>query len=105
MVTSVIDMACSSGTPPLLSLTCILLADMADPPRRDSAPAFVMQSVQRRRTVRRTKTSGQTGPHGEGKASMVPRFPTCPDFVMKEEQVFTVTDVKITEMTVDRHCE
>jgi len=62
--------------------------------------------MQRKRTVKRTKTGTTPSSVGEGKTIQVPRTVTCPDFVLREKQeIFTVTDVKMTEMTVDRHCE
>ena len=84
-----------------------LLADLADPHhRRESAPVLAMHSAQKKRPIKRTKTDKMPSRVGEGKTIQVPRTVTCPDFVLRErQQIFTVTDVKMTEMTVDRHCE
>ena len=83
------------------------LADMADSHRRrESAPALALKNELRRKTSKRPRTSTTPSLPGEGKSVQVPRTATCPNFVLKEEQEeFCITDVKITEMTVDRHCE
>ena len=65
-----------------------------------------IHSVQKKRPIKRTKTDKMPSHVREGKTIQVPRTVTCPDFVLRgRQQIFTVTDVKMTEMTVDRHCE